>query len=356
MHGLTDDVTTTGIKRRQRRLTRAGRFLRCERAPVIARLGMALMLMMLSISPGEVATGAEPVSGVSTTGVHPETIAMRMMIDQLIPNDGGVYGVVVIDPERNLVYSHNPTVPFISASLYKLPLMAHIYLLIEQGSLHLTSELVLQELFWWEGDDSYYDWSRMGMTTTVEEALFAAGAWSSNVAAWALATLTTWPEVEATSRAIGMVDTHMFVSPYALPSWPPLPGVSDSPESFATALAFIDGMAGWGPVMITTPRDIATFFSGLLAGQVVSVGASWAMIDILAGQAISDRFPQLLPAGTWLAHKTGNLEQVIHDAGIIYTGAGPVILVGMVEASPDPWLAISALQHLALTVYETYRA
>jgi beta-lactamase class A len=247
-------------------------------------------------------------------------------------------------------------VPFISASLYKLPLMAHIYTLIERGELHLSDTVLLQEVFWAEGEDGYYDWSWVGMTTTVEEALFAVGAYSSNVAAWALATLTTWPEVEATARAIGMVDTYMYVSPYALPNWPPVPGNGDSPEAHVTAVTFIDTMAAaWGPVMLTTPRDIATFFSGLLAGRVVSVRASWAMIDILSRQAITDRFPQLLPEQAWLAHKTGNLDQVIHDAGIIYAGAGPVIVVGMVEATVDEWSAITTLQHLALAVYQAYQ-
>lgn len=316
---------------------------------------MTVALVIASMACGQGAASSEP-AGTGTAGARPEALQLRMAIDQLIPNDGGVYGVVVVDPERNVVYSHNPTVPFVSASLYKLPLMTQIYQLIERGSLRLTDEIVLQELFWWEGDDSYYDWSRVGMTTTIDEALFATGAWSSNVAAWALATLTTWPEVEATARAIGMTDTHMFVSPYALPIWPPPPGAGDSPESLASAVSFIDGMAVWGPVMITTPRDIATFFSGLLAGRIVNVEASWAILDILARQAITDRFPQLLPTQTWLAHKTGNLDQVIHDAGIIYTGAGPVILVGMVEAAPDPWSAVSTLQQLALTVFEMYRA
>jgi beta-lactamase class A len=79
------------------------------------------------------------------------------------------------------------------------------------------------------------------------------------------------------------------------------------------------------------------------------------MIDILSRQAIGDRFPQFLPEQAWLAHKTGNLGQVIHDAGIIYTGDGPAIVVGMAQAMADEWSAVSMLQHLALAVYQAYQ-
>jgi beta-lactamase class A len=338
-----------------RRLARAGRFLWLASHGRGLTLALVILLVATAISRSSaVAHDASPYA--APAGMSPAALPLDMAIDHLIPDAGGVYGVLVIDPGRNVVYSHNPTVPFISASLYKLPLMAHIYALVEQGALRLTDGIFMQDIFWSEGEDSYYDWSWMGTMTTVEEALFAAGAYSSNAAAWALATLTTWPEVEATARAIGMVDTHLYIDPAALPAWPPMPGPGDSAEDLAEAVAFIDSAGFWGAAMLTTPRDIATFFSGLLAGRVISVEASWAMLDILSRQVVNDRFPWLLPEQTWIAHKTGNLAGVLHDAGIIYTGAGPVIVVGMAQAASDEWLAISALQQLAWAVFQTYQA
>ena len=122
------------------------------------------------------------------------------------------------------------------------------------------------------------------------------------------------------------------------------------------AAGFIDALYGWNPVMITTPQDIATHFAGLLSGKVVSLEASWAILGVLSQQAIGDRFPALLPEHAWLAHKTGNLPQVVHDAGIIYTALGPVIVVGMSEAMPDEWEAIDALQQLALSVFDSFNS
>jgi beta-lactamase class A len=291
---------------------------------------------------------------LSAQQATPEAVDFVTIIDPIIPADGGVYGVVVLDPNAATLYSHNATVPFVAASLYKLPLMAHIHKLAKLGMIDLTDTMVLDEWFWSEGTDSFYDHDWLGAAVTIEELLFAVGAWSSNVAAWALATLVYWPDVQATAREIGMTDTWMFVTTPELAAWPPFPGDSDRLDSMATASGFIDAIYGGSPVMITTPRDIATFFAGLIAGKVVSLKASWDILSVLSRQAIGDRFPALLPERAWLAHKTGNLPQVVHDAGIIYTASGPAIVVGMSEAMPDEWVAINALQQLALTVYDAF--
>jgi hypothetical protein len=75
------------------------------------------------------------------------------------------------------------------------------------------------------------------------------------------------------------------------------------------------------------------------------------MLDLLSGQQVNDRFPALLPAGTRLAHKTGNLPGVVHDAGVIWTPAGPRILAALAEGVPDDGHAATVIQRLALLVY-----
>lgn len=60
-----------------------------------------------------------------------------------------------------------------------------------------------------------------------------------------------------------------------------------------------------------------------------------ALMIVVSRHAIENRFPALLPERAWIAHKTGNLPQVVHDAGIIYTASGPVFVVGMSKAMPD---------------------
>ena len=278
-------------------------------------------------------------------------------IPPILASDSGVYGVIVVDPTGSVVYQHNADVPFISASLYKLPLMAQIYAMIGAGLVTLDQEIVLDESFfpgWDEAGDSYYSNDFMWMSTTVEEALLAAGAYSSNVGALALASLTTWTDIDAMAKSLGMTSTNLVVYPTSLATWPPALGQSDNATAMAQAVAFIESQAADGPVMITTPRDIATFFLRLLANTVVSAEASTGITDILSQQMVDDRFPQLLPDGTQLVHKTGNLEHVVHDAGAIYTASGPVILAALSEDSVDDSTATSIIQQLALTTYTAY--
>jgi beta-lactamase class A len=104
--------------------------------------------------------------------------------------------------------------------------------------------------------------------------------------------------------------------------------------------------------MLTTPADIGHFFALLLQGEVVSESASAAIYQILDQQAVSDRIPQLLPFNTKTVHKTGNLDQVVHDAGIIYTPRGPVILAALVQADPDDAQATLVIQQLARMVFD----
>ncbi|CAN5654414.1 hypothetical protein BH09CHL1_BH09CHL1_20850 [soil metagenome] len=324
-------------------------------------LGAAPVVITPSASPSAATPVATPLTSVlSQSQLELASQSLQSEIPALLANDTGVYGVVVVDPNGSIVYEHNADVPFISASLYKLPLMAQIYSMIDAGIVSLDQEIFLDESFfpgWDEVGDSYYSTEFIGASTSIEEALFAAGAYSSNVAALALASLTTWADIEATAQSIGMTSTHLVVAPTALAQWPPVQGASDDESSLNQAVAFVELFAMEdGTVMITTPRDIATFFSMLLNGMVVSTGASAGITSILEQQMIDDRFPQLLPEGTEMVHKTGNLEHVVHDAGTIYTTAGPVILAALSEDTYDDSVATWIIQELARTTYETFSA
>jgi beta-lactamase class A len=320
--------------------------------------GAATIVFTPAASPEAAAPAATPIASPRAAVASPvASQALDSTIPLILATDTGVYGVVVVDPSGAVVYQHNADVPFISASLYKLPLMAQIYAMIDAGLVTLDQEIVLDEAFfpgWEEAGDSYYSSDFMWTPTTVQEALFAAGAYSSNVGALALASLTTWTDIDAMAKSLGMTSTDLVVYPSGLAAWPPALGASDDAAAMSRAVAFVESQAADGPVMITTPRDVSTFFLRLLANTVVSPAASAAITDILSQQMVDDRFPQLLPDGTQMVHKTGNLDHVVHDAGAIYTASGPVILAALSEDSVDDDTATSIIQQLALATYTAY--
>ena len=91
-------------------------------------------------------------------------------------------------------------------------------------------------------------------------------------------------------------------------------------------------------------------FRLLLAGEVVSTEARCAMLDLLVHQAINDRLPAGLPAGAVVAHKTGNLPGLVHDAGVLYTRTGPVVVAALSEGV-DEGEAAEVIAQLGALVY-----
>jgi beta-lactamase class A len=75
----------------------------------------------------------------------------------------------------------------------------------------------------------------------------------------------------------------------------------------------------------------------------------------LLGQRINDRLPVGLPPGVPIAHKTGNLPGLAHDAGIVYAPEGPYIVVVLTEDLWDVERGYAVIHDLARQVH-TYFA
>ncbi len=69
---------------------------------------------------------------------------------------------------------------------------------------------------------------------------------------------------------------------------------------------------------LVTAADLATLLQRLAAGDLAGSESTQEMLAVLRAQQLRDRIPAGLPAGTPVAHKTGSVEGVGHDAGIVY--------------------------------------
>ena len=67
----------------------------------------------------------------------------------------------------------------------------------------------------------------------------------------------------------------------------------------------------------TSAADMETLLSAIAAGRCVSSEASLQMRRAIEAQQIQDRLPRRLADGIFVANKTGNFADVIHDAGIV---------------------------------------
>jgi beta-lactamase class A len=343
-----------------------------RRHPVIGRLALVTLFLLMTLastgcdplrsaskatptaSPTVILQPATPAPSIPAT---PATAGPTSAIDQLLFGESGVYGVVLMETDGQTVYSRNCTTPFIAASLYKLVLLANIYQQRETGELSFDQVVTLQSDYFpdeTEPPDSYFDLSMAGGTDTIDDLLFATGAYSSNVAARALLDLTSDDALNATARDLGLVNTHLFVDPSTLPNWPPTPSGNTRAADTEEAMRFATQSAVEGPINLTTPCDMARYFLLLQRGQIVNQQASDELLDILSQQAVDDRFPVLLPTGATLAHKTGNLDHVVHDVGIIYRDDHAAILAAMSEGMTDDERSTELIQRLALIAYGSH--
>ena len=104
----------------------------------------------------------------------------------------------------------------------------------------------------------------------------------------------------------------------------------------------------------TTPNDIATYLTRLHAQRLVGPAADEAILDLLLGQQVNDRIPWLLPEDVPVAHKTGRLDRFAHDAGIVYAPAGPFVLALLTEGTVSQQQGYEVIRSLAATAFEGF--
>jgi beta-lactamase class A len=89
----------------------------------------------------------------------------------------------------------------------------------------------------------------------------------------------------------------------------------------------------------TTANDVARFFERVRDGTLLGSGreaATGELYGLLRAQQVNDRLPAGLPRGTPVAHKTGDRLHWAHDAGLITTPGGELLLAVLSGPWPSP--------------------
>jgi len=228
------------------------------------------------------------------------TADLVQQLDGLIASFPGGAGIWVADPSvATPLFTHDPEEQVIAASLYKLGVLAEAERRVDAGELHYNDTITIEPEDI-TADGSFED---AGTELTLDEALEAMITVSDNGSALALWHVLGGANIDATLEKAGVKDFHV---------------------------AFDDTEDNWA-----TPHAVGTFFTLLAKRQLISPAASDRMLARLERQQINDRLPAQLPPGVVIAHKTGNLSGVLHDAGIIYTKTGPRVVVAMTWDAPE---------------------
>lgn len=96
-------------------------------------------------------------------------------------------------------------------------------------------------------------------------------------------------------------------------------------------------------------RDLGTFFNRLYNYECVGEEYDKIMLEFLVKQTDTDCFPAALP-GKQIAHKTGALDGLYDDGGIIYSEGGDTVLVIMTENFTGEYNTIQHMKAFARAV------
>lgn len=229
---------------------------------------------------------------------------------------------------------------FHAASTMKVPVMIQLMRLADAGTLSLDQPILLENRFRSIVDGSPYSldarddsdssaYALVGTRVALRELMRRMIVRSSNLSTNALIALADPTRVTATATALGATHTRV------------LRGVEDN-------LAFQKALNN-----VTTARDLAALLEAIERGTAASRARCNDMRDVLLAQELdAGSIPAGLPAGTPVAHKSGQITATLHDAGIVYPrGAKPYVLVVLTRGIPDEAVAQATIADVSRIVY-----
>jgi beta-lactamase class A len=102
----------------------------------------------------------------------------------------------------------------------------------------------------------------------------------------------------------------------------------------------------------TTARGLLILLEAIAKGQVVDSDSSRQMVEIMTRQKFNEAIPAGLPPGTRVAHKTGELMKIHHDAAIVY-GPRPFVLVILVRGMAESKDSAALMADIARRIYQS---
>ena len=264
-------------------------------------------------------------------------------IEQLLsPYPEASIAVALSDPSTGFRFNLRADSIFHSASLMKVPVMVEVFRRSSEGLLSLSDEVIIKNKFSSLIDQSPYSieedtddftYSFLGKALTIKELVIQMITVSSNIATNLLLGIAPATTIQATLKKLDLNHTTV------------LRGVED-------LKAFDHGLNN-----TTTASDMCRLFECLLHGRAVSQFYDDLMIDILLSQRINTMIPAGLPPdSTKVAHKTGDITGIHHDAGIVYpTNAPPYILAILMKGFESHKQSAQLGAKLSSVVYKMLR-
>jgi len=290
---------------------------------MICRLGLFIFLMMTYFSA---------------------SAQLEQQVKDTLAKYPGVFAVAFKDLQTGTELLINAQETFHAASTMKVPVMIEVFKQAAAGRFALSDSVLVKNEFKSIVDSSVYYlnpeddsqeelYQQLGTRKTLSALMYEMIIMSSNLATNLIIEMVGAKNVTQTMRALGAAYIQV------------LRGVEDEK-------AFEKGLNN-----TTTAYDLMLLFEKIATGKAVNAAASQAMIKILLDQHFNDVIPALLPPDVKVAHKTGEISGVRHDAGIVFLPDGrKYVLVLLSKQLPDVKAGVQAMANVSALVYRHMQA
>ncbi|GAB4111189.1 MAG: serine hydrolase [Acidobacteriota bacterium] len=274
---------------------------------------MAVWLGLVLSLPVAGGQAGQP-SGLEQSAGLPPAVA------EVIRNFGGrlAFAAEHLGSGRSLRYRAEELVQ--TASVIKLPIMVEVFFQAQEGRLDLRRRLRYEESNRVPGAGILQDLTP-GLELPLIDAVTLMIVLSDNTATNMVIDQVGIQAVNQRMQQLGLTRTRLNKKVY-LPADETVP-----PESARFGLG------------VTTADDMLELLRRLYRRQLVDAEASATMLAILEKQRDQEQIPRLLTGPEWegvkVAHKTGALDQVRNDVGLVSTPRGDFALSLFAWESPD---------------------
>jgi len=273
----------------------------------------------------------------AAAGQDPKLAAAIPGIQESIRKSGADVGVAFRTLDGKTEWFFRADEAFHAASTMKIPVLIELFHQVREGKLKLDDPLLVKNEFHSlvdgsiytldPGDDSETDlYKAAGQTRTFWQLCELMITVSSNLATNLLIEKLGVENIRATVHSLHADGMNV------------MRGVEDGK-------AFAKGLNN-----TTTARGLEQLLDAIARGEAVDVESSRQMIAILERQKSNEGIPAGLPAGTRVAHKTGEITKIHHDAAIVF-GPRPFVLVILVRGIADTKVSAALMADITRRLY-----
>lgn len=267
---------------------------------------------------------------------------LKKQINAELAKQKGTFAVAFKNLQTGEEILINEKINFHAASTMKTPVLIEAYKQAAAGKFKITDPILLKNEFKSIVDGSLFSlnagddsdsvlYTKLGTKLPIYDLLYLMIIKSSNLATNIIIDLVGAQNANQTMREMGANDIQV------------LRGVEDSK-------AFREGKNN-----TTTAYDQMVIFHAMAKGKTVNKKSSQAMIKILLDQAFNDKIPAQLPKGVKVAHKTGWIKGINHDAGIVFLPDGrKYVLVLLSKELVDDKAGVTAMANVSKVVYDYF--